>query len=188
MSLPTHELNLFVKRLRAEAIAEHCARLGTNRVVCFTCGNASKALQAAGLFVIAVGAGQNLQPGKWFTHTEIMQTFAAFDATSGHLPMPLMATIAERLAATYPEPAGDYIWAGSGETYVLAKLAWPHRAFVPVYDNSQPATTFDEQAPLNNLVNALAIASNVKRVYITDDNEDLPRELSHPKPGNHKAA
>lgn len=150
-------INLWVKRVRADVIAEHLARLGQRQVVCFTCGNAAEALRRAGLLVVSVGDNEDLKPGRWFSYTDIAQTWpGVFDATSGHLPLPLLVQVALRLRAERPIYSGAReVLTGSGETYVCLSLAYPHMQFVPVY-NASRGSRYEAGAPLNGLVALLA--------------------------------
>lgn len=114
-----------------------------------------------GVHVVGVGAGEPLEPTRWMSFTEIACSFPGlFDATSGHLPVPLMLEIAAML---HDELCVEFarghvneleVPAGSGETFVCLKLAFPGIKMRPVYDLS-PGTQYNEEAPLNLLVNML---------------------------------
>lgn len=150
------------KRLRAEVIKDY---VGSKKVVCFSCGNASEALVRAGVNTLCVG-GYNgvVHPSHWFTQKEISETFPDyFDATPGHLPMELMLKIASK----YREFFEGYnlqnqcecdIMCGSGETLVCLKLAFPYIKFNAFYnvEGYEEATKYEANAPLNDLVELLA--------------------------------
>jgi hypothetical protein len=152
------------KRLRATVIRTHVKATNAAGVVCFSCGNAAEALREWGdLTVVEVGARGPLQTDRWWTMTDIAAAFPGlFDATPGHLPLPMMAEVGRRLDVSYfrEHPLGlehEYkVPTGSGETLVCLKLAYPGAKLVTVYDDSKPETCYDERNPLNNLVEALA--------------------------------
>ena len=150
---PASDVNLWQKRLRAIVIARYLRARGEARCVCFSCGNSAHALRVEGLQVVYVGNNALLKPGEWFTYTNVAEHFGAlFDATSGHLPWPLMVEVAELMRADTPEYAGKtYIPTGSGETIVCLKLAYPNVHFTPVRGVSE-ATMYHAEAPLNSLV------------------------------------
>ena len=146
-------VNLLVKELRAQVVAEHLRATNRSRVVCFTCGNASAALRKhPELQVIGVGANQELQPGRWFSYSEVARAFDAFDATSGHLPWPLMVETARLIR----QRLGTWNWpteipCGSGETVVVLALAYPEVRFRPIRLGT-PGTEHHPEAPLNGLL------------------------------------
>jgi hypothetical protein len=153
-----HSINLLQKNIRGKVIAEHLRKLGKNNCVCFTCGNAGKALREQGLGVIEIN-----QPERWYSFAEIGKQYSGFDATSGHLPIPLMAIIANELKKelkTIPEEFE--LPTGSGETFVCLKMAFPFAKITPVY-NLDKSTEFHELAPLNDLVDA--IYQNGKTIF-----------------------
>lgn len=134
-------------------------------VVVFTCGHSADELRKQllpGLDVIEIGPRGVLNTGKWWTPAEIHNTFPnLFDATSGHLPLPLMVAIAADFRKYLAEgtnfnAAGQYyVPTGSGETIVALQMAFPNATFAAVYDNTHPETTRDPEAPLNPVVDAL---------------------------------
>lgn len=157
-------VNLWQKRLRAQVIAAHLKELGQTKCVCFSCGNTAKELMKAGLEVVYVGPGGGLTPNYWYTYTDVQRTFnGLFDATSGHLPLPLMVEVAERMRYEMLDNKGlqalpRQILTGSGETFVCMSLAYPNIPFEPVRDDT-PATEYNEYAPLNGLVQLITRAN-----------------------------
>ena len=153
-------LNIPAKRLRAEAIAAYVRNAGLPGVVCFTCGHAAEELRRTGLEVVEVGPTGALRPGCWWAAEKIARTWPhLLDATSGHLPVPIMASVAE----AFRKHLGDLdpkelyrVPTGSGESIVCLAWAYPDCRFVAVYDDKQAATTYDPEAPLNGLVRAVA--------------------------------
>ena len=153
------------KKLRARSIARHVREGRYSGVVVFTCGNAATALRRellAGLDVIEIGPRGVLSTGKWWTPAEIHNTFPnLFDATSGHLPLPVLVEVAKDFAAHFEQdenfdPLGQYyVPTGSGETILALHMAFPQAKFVAVYDNTHAETTRDPEAPLNAIVDAL---------------------------------
>lgn len=153
-------MNLFRfdnKRIRAQAIRQYMAQHGYRKAVCFSCGNASRELRRAGIDTLDVSPTGDMQALRWFTIGEVRDQFPDhFDATSGHLPMDCMQMVANM----YRDELGDSIGriclpTGSGETLVCLKMAYPDSHITAVY-NLDAATAYDEHAPLNSLVQALA--------------------------------
>lgn len=52
---------------------------------------------------------------------------------------------------------------GSGETLVALATAYPAVRWVAVYDDGDPATQYEERAPLNGLVAAFATVRRIPR-------------------------
>lgn len=152
------------KKLRSHAIAVHVREGRYNGVVVFTCGNAANALRRellAGLDVIEIGPRGVLNTGKWWSPSDIHNTFPSlFDATSGHLQLPLLVQVAAEFKAylygEHFDPTKTwFVPTGSGETILALHIAFPETKFIAVYDNTHPETTRDPQAPLNQIVDAL---------------------------------
>lgn len=164
-SKSTQVLRFPNKKLRARVIARHVREGRYAGVVVFTCGNAATALRREllpGLNVIEIGPHGALNTGKWWTPADIYATFPTlFDATSGHLQLPLLVGVAEEFATHFSaddnfDPIGQYyVPTGSGETILALHMAFPQATFVAVYDNTHPETTRDPEAPLNKVVDAL---------------------------------
>lgn len=146
------------KRIRAEVVRAYMTRCGISYAVCFSCGNASHYLKEAGVSLLDISPQGDLTANRWFTMEEIRQRFPqAFDATSGHLPTDLMREIAERLRAelTFDTDTEYIIPTGSGEGVVCLKMAFPDILFTPQYNNSDPATEYNDESPLNAVVRAM---------------------------------
>jgi len=145
------------KQIRSSVIADFVQRAGYRGCVCFSCGNASDALKNQGLYVLDVAPKGGLSANTWWTVDEIHKSWPdLFDATSGHLPTPLLNRIAsafKTFLGILPEQRYE-VPTGSGETIVCLKLAYPNTNFVPTY-NLDEATKYNPQAPLNNLVEIL---------------------------------
>ncbi len=157
------ELHFPHKSIRAKVIAEFARSAGYPGVVCFTCGNAAQTLRDEGLEVTEVGPRGDLNPGKWWTIAEIHRTFPhLFDATSGHLPIPLLGDIAK----AFREHLGDLptrrysVPSGSGETITCLRVAYPLLTFDASYDNSKPETVRHPDAPLNAIVDADSVPAS----------------------------
>jgi len=147
----THEYNELEKKIRARVVANYLRSIGKPKCVCFSCGNASRELKLVGLDVIEV-----IRPPRWYSLAEIQLEYGVFDATSGHLPMPLMLDICNKLYLKLRSfPDVEYLPTGSGETFVCLKMAFPKSKIYAVR-NLDEATEYNPQAPLNRLVEALA--------------------------------
>lgn len=138
------------KRLRARIIADYMNAAGIERCLCFSCGNASRALKQV------LPPSAVLEPavnGKWWTVEEIAQTWPEhFDATSGHLSVPLMAKLAQCLKRECGVLHGDHqVPTGSGETLLALSIAYPDVRFIPVQDGSK-STEWHEQSPLYSFI------------------------------------
>lgn len=143
------------KKIRSKVIEKY---LGSNsKVVCFSCGNASRELKSTSLQVLDISPKGDLIPNRWFTKKEIKQVFPEyFDATSGHLDINLMY----KIGLAYKDYLGEldnivYLPTGSGETLVCLKLVYPQTNFVAVY-NLDEATEYSANCELNKLVECLA--------------------------------
>lgn len=142
------------KHIRAGVIADYVQAAGFSGVVVFTCGNAARALRERGLDVLEIGPHGVLLPGRWWTPAEIHRAWPAlFDATSGHLPAPLMVSISK----AFRDFLGDLsqreydVPTGSGETITCLRWAYPDTVFLPVY-SLDAHTKFEPLAPLNYIV------------------------------------
>lgn len=156
------------KLLRASVVARYAAAAGYPGVVVFSCGNAARALQSAGrlhgLTVVPVHKGGPLVPGAWWEPAAIHEAWPTFmDATSGHLPAPLMVQLAGRLR----EHLGPLdrrhryvVPTGSGETVLCLAMAYPGVDFVAAYDDTVAATRWEPGAPLNTWVEATVPTSH----------------------------
>lgn len=130
---------------------------GYNRAVCFSCGNASRELVKAGVDVLDISPFGDLEAHRWFTISDVASCFHGFfDATSGHLPMDCMLMVSDEFKSELGDMSGTIdLPTGSGETLVCLKLAYPSLSIRAVYDLDE-ATKYDDMAPLNRLVAALA--------------------------------
>lgn len=131
------------------------------RVVCFTCGHAARALRQVGLDVLAIGPGQDLEPADWWSPARIAATWPdRYDATSGHLPLPMVARLGLALRDHLGDLRGRYaVPTGSGETLTALRLAYPAlrlRALV----NMGVGTQHDPRAPLAPVLGPLLDASD----------------------------
>ncbi len=148
------------KIFRSRVVSNYLKQSGQKKCVCFTCGNASEALRLEGLEVIEVGKDFALMPKKWFSMNEIAFHWPGiFDATCGHLPLPLMVEIS-RMWTEFVHVGNipRCIDTGSGETLVCLKMAFPGVSF-NVSRKNTAATEFNEHAPLNALVGLLSVGA-----------------------------
>ncbi len=151
------------KIIRAEVIKEYVGAAGyRNKCVCFSCGNASKALTDMCLDVLDISPTGDFTANRWYTPDEIHRLFPdRFDATSGHLPLHLMIKIADRfklyldnnLDTPLSEDVTYKVPTGSGETILCLQMAYPKMHFVPIYNmDSKGATKYEQLAPLNSII------------------------------------
>jgi hypothetical protein len=140
------------KAIRA-VVLKNYMRGKWEKAVCFSCGNAAKELEKAGVEVLHIGPHGTLEPRKWFSQAEIHTIFPDyFDATPGNLPIELM----QSLGAAYANYLGDlpewvYVPTGSGETLLSLAMEYPSTHFVAVY-NLDEATKYKPNCPLNSMV------------------------------------
>ena len=79
-----------------------------------------------------------------------------FDATSGHIPIDLINEIARRIKKEiHPIDKQYIVETGSGETLLVLSIAFPEIKFKPEY-NTNKATAFNKEAPLNDLIAAIS--------------------------------
>lgn len=161
-----------IKRLRATMLYDYIGK--NKKYVCFSCGNTSKSLKRLGLDVLDISPTGDLVPNRWFTIQEVREIFPHyFDATCGHLSMELMT----KLSAIYKdffyyleEPDEVIVPTGSGETICCLALAFPNTKFVARY-NIDASTEYNEEAPLNKLVEQLAF-----RIEFADKTKEVVNE------------
>lgn len=145
------------KKIRAEVIKKYLQRQNKNKVVCFSCGNASKELKKQGLDVLDISPYGKLIANDWFTSGEIAELFPErFNATSGYLPFDLMIEIGLEFKNYLGELKGVVnVPCGSGETLLCLSLVYDNE-FVACYDNSNSATIYDKENPLNCIIQRIA--------------------------------
>lgn len=151
------------KQLRAEVIRQYVKRSGHQGVVCFSCGNASRALAdlllPLDLTVVDISPTGQLLGNVWWIAAQIHRVWPhLLDATSGHLPPGLMVELAKALRADIgplDTIATHCVPTGSGETFVALCMAYPGIKFKPYYTGDAGCKR-EPLAPLNMLVDALA--------------------------------
>lgn len=142
------------KQIRSKVLKQLLSKYNIEKVVCFSCGNATAELKKTGLQVLDVSPNGVLLPNKWFSSLDFAYNFPNFfNATSGYLPIDIM----KEIGLAYKEYLGNlqspcYVPCGSGETLICLKLAYPQIDFIAVYDNTNPATKYDNENPLNEIV------------------------------------
>lgn len=167
------EIAQHAKNVRGKVIARHVRNAGYPGVVVLSCGNAAYWLrlhmQGGGVAeryipgcippVVEIGHNGPLTVQQWLTPAEVHSFFPTyFDATSGHLPFPLMLEIGNELKELFPTLDDTVVYkvpTGSGETILCLRLAFPNIQFIAQYDNTERATTYDKDNPLNAAVAAL---------------------------------
>ena len=141
------------KRIRAEAVRDYMAAAGYGGAVCFSCGNATRELKAAGVDTVAIGPGGDLLPNRWYTQADVRRAFPTrFDATSGHLPLELIPELGRRFRDYLGALDGTvYVPTGSGETLLALMTAYPGVEFVAVRNLGAP-TAYEPRCPANWVV------------------------------------
>lgn len=152
-------INKIIKDIRAKVIKKHLDAIGTNKCICFTCGNATISLRSHGINVISIGDNEELKTNKWWTYSEIQKYFGLFDATSGHLPLPLINDISIQVRDKLNSMIKDIdeiidIPTGSGESLLIMCMAFPKKRFRSIRLNNKE-TVYNIDAPLNHLVEYL---------------------------------
>lgn len=103
MKTLTIDISQRAKTIRACIIKRHMEENHIDRCVCFSCGNASRAIKEAGIPCVEISPGGDLSANRWWSMNEIRNTFPdSFDATSGHLPMDMMNQLAAEYRMTFP--------------------------------------------------------------------------------------
>ena len=145
------------KVIRSAVIADHVRMAGYEGAVIFSCGNASRALKATGIYTVDVSASGDLEPRRWWQPWEIHKAWPLLlDATSGHLGAPLMMSVARAIRDSTGRLPGDIVHVvptGSGETIACLRWVYPGVEFEPLYDCG-PGTEYSPEAPLNEMVKA----------------------------------
>ena len=155
----TIDISRTAKTIRAHIIKRHMEENHIDRCVCFSCGNASRAIKDAGIPCVEISPGGDLSANRWRSMNEIRNTFPdSFDATSGHLPMDMMNQLAAEfriiLSDTIKEGHTYTIPTGSGETVICLRMAFPKSRFIAQWDNQDPSCEYSDQAPMAQLVKA----------------------------------
>jgi len=165
------------KQIRAVIIADHVRKAGYAGIVCYSCGNAAKALKELNLYVIEISPHGQLRANKWFNPDEIHRMWPnLFDGTSGHLPIYLMVKIAKRIREYLGNLSKNkyYVPTGSGETITCLRWAYPKIEFIPIYDNNKPETKYEPKAPLNYVVEAMAPIDNTFELKGGENRDGFP--------------
>lgn len=137
------------KKIRADVIASHMRDAGIAECVCFSCGNASAALKKV-VNTLDISPHGDLAPTRWWTPEEIKLVWPSrLDATSGHLPVYLMARIAAvfEVSLQLQHGVAYEVPTGSGETLICLRMAFPAITFYPI-TRGTPATRWDDRSPL----------------------------------------
>jgi hypothetical protein len=170
-------VNPLIKALRAAVIGDIVENGGYQGVVCFTSGNAGRALATMmppGIAFLAIGPEDApLQTKRWWKPHEVRTSWPAFfDATPGHLSFSTMGRIADRiqhetrdghhLPDNHPlAPLQDIsfkdcifpIPSGSGESAILMTMAFSKCVFAAVYHwDDLGHTDYHPDARLNPFV------------------------------------
>ena len=154
------DISFQAKRIRARVISRYMRDNGFPFCVCFSCGNASKALKSEGVPTVAIAPHGDMVARRWWPMAEIRRTWpTAFDATSGQLPVDVLLLLAAeyRVAFEWLFNGDDefVIPTGSGETVLCLKIAFPNVHFVAQWRFGDPACEPCSAQPLNPLVRAV---------------------------------
>lgn len=153
------------KRIRSEVIKEY---LGERRAFAFSCGNTTRWLKRAGVNCVPID-GTPLEAHGYIDPETAEFYFDAFNATSGYLPLFLIARIAERIETELSKltsPSRTMWWSlydhigeatlyvphGSGELVFAFSFLYPSRSIVTVSSQLHPATRQDMPYPLTRFI------------------------------------
>lgn len=156
-------VNINHKKIRAEIIKGY---LGDRRAFAFSCGNATRWLERAGVNLVPID-GRHLKANHYITPEAADHYFNAFNATSGYLPTFLIKRIADRIAEElnrHMPAAHGKIYApfGSGELVIALGYIHPLHQIVAVTSNDYAATSQDATSPLTALVGKNSRIFNAK--------------------------
>ena len=164
------DLKFDFKRERARLIYDFLhTGFSTPKVVLLTCGNAAQACREHAMDVVELGGGPcaDLAPNQWMKPGHVARLFPdRFDATSGHLPLWMLIELAKTMRVKNPdalalsdfdEKEEIYVPSGSGESAVITALAFPALRVVACFDDSQPATTWNDECVMYNAFFSLGI-------------------------------
>ncbi len=168
------------KKERSSIVIDYAKTHLYEGIVVFSIGNPedlTRSILRSSLNLISVSPGGDLQSAnKWWSQEEIRTSWPNyFDATSGHLPLFLLNKIVIKIRSKFlgiREDVEYFVPTGSGETFVCMAMAFPTISFKAVY-NIDRYTQWNPNAPLNDLVNALACQVHY----------DMPSGKSHPTEG-----
>lgn len=132
-----------VKTIRAKVIQERLPA-GVSRVVCLSCGNATRALERVlkSVQVVVIDPRSPVAVNREITVDDIWRFFGpdCFNATSGYLPMDWIEAIGQRLKPHIPEANRYYVPVGSGETMLALSCFIPLSRLIGVTATYPPLT------------------------------------------------
>ncbi len=124
-----------VKKIRAEVIRKRLPA-GVERIVCLSCGNASKALQKtiSALPVVAIDSDSPLRAATELSIDELWRYFGqqTLNATSGYLPLDWVEAIGQKFLKLVPQAERYFVPCGSGETLLALSFFIPVNRLVAV--------------------------------------------------------
>ncbi len=143
------------KLIRSLAIRQY---LGGRKCYCFSCGNASQALQDAGVDVIAIAPNAPLKTDHYIPPAVSDKWFECFNATSGYLPPYLMEAIARDLRTALPariftmDAKKVFVPTGSGETIWALSYLMPLQYIVPITGDLPEIDFAEPYSPLYEFI------------------------------------
>ena len=151
------ELSKKAKEIRSSVIHQYMQQNGYNYCVCFSCGNATKALIKEGVSCISIAPDGDLTANRWWSIAEVRKVFAnAFDATSGHLSIDVMQAISKKYREAFSDicvAGNEYVIpTGSGETVFCLSMAFPDIKFVAQWQKGEPSCEMYEDAPMTQII------------------------------------
>lgn len=141
-----------VKRLRAEVVRDRLPP-GVERIVCLSCGNASRALAQVidSVPVVPVDSSSPVRVDRELSINDLWAYFGpeALNATSGYLPLDWVEVIGQRLIKLVPKARRYFVPCGSGETLLALSFFIPTDRLVAVTATYPP---IDMVGPLSRWV------------------------------------
>lgn len=153
----TIEISSKAKQIRACVIHEYMLQNGYDHCVCFSCGNATRALKAEGVSCISISPDGDLTANRWWSISEVRKAFAnAFDATSGHLPIDVLIAIAKKYREAFSDvfvKGKEYVIpTGSGETVFCLSMAFKDIKFIAQWRKDDPSCEMSVEAPMTEII------------------------------------
>lgn len=149
------EIKINNKEIRSNIIKDYLDRLNKDKVICLSCGNASRELKKTGLKVETLGSDKG-ELNKKLELWEIQNRLEAFDATSGHLNFWFIEKIANEIRKRIPnriftDKLNIYVPTGSGETLIALSYLFNIHRLKPIVSRTYKPIMMD-YTPIKELI------------------------------------